>query len=162
MKLVEACAVPRQRAIASLDARPCLLCRDLKPDDDVALELATNSLRINSAAAERDHTAVGVLQELADLGRLECPELLLAAVPEERDDGHPHLLLEQVVGLGRVQAGRPGRLGGLRLPRRHEADEDDGGLASRRGCRARPPAFLYPRHPIRSLYAANAPSASSM
>ena len=129
---LEAVPVLGQRPLAALDPPPRLLGGDLEPDDDVAAERFADPLRAHRPAAERDHAAVGVLEQLAHLGGLEASELLLAATPEEPRDRHPELALEQLVGLDRLQAGGARGVGGGRLAGAHEADEDDRRPAGRR------------------------------
>ena len=92
---------------------------------------------MDGAAAERNHAAVDVLQQLADLRSLEAPELLLAPVAEEPRDRHPELALQQLVGLDRLDAGRPGCVGGRRLAGAHEADQDDRRAPGRAGAGVR-------------------------
>jgi hypothetical protein len=69
---------------------------------------------------------------------------------EEPGDRHPELALEQLVGLDRLQAGGARGVGGGRLARAHESDEDDRRPPGHRRGWARV-LLLYPRHPIRSL-----------
>ena len=82
-------------------------------------------LRAHGTPAEGDDPAVGVLEQLAHLGRLQAPELLLAPTPEEACDRHPDLALQELVGLDRLEPRRAGCGGGEALSRAHEADEDE-------------------------------------
>ena len=150
MERVEALAVPGQWAAASLDPPPGLLGRYLEPDDDVAAQRLPNPLRVHRTTAERDYPTVRVLEDSLDLRGLETSKLLLATAPEEGDDRHAELLLEDVVGIDRVQAGGARGVGSSRLPRSHEADEDDRGAAARGASLLVAPP-LYRRQPIRSL-----------
>ena len=150
MKLLEALAVFCQRPAASLHPPPRLLGGDLEPDDDVAVEGLPDPLRVNGAAAQRDHPAVGVVEQALDLRRLQGPKLLLPALAEEGDDRHAELLLEHVVGVHRLQARCLSRLRGGGLASPHEADEDERRGAPRRAI-AVGVAALYRRQSIRSL-----------
>ena len=148
MKLLEALAVFCQRPAASLDPPPRLLGGDLEPDDDVAVQGLPDPLRVNGAAAQRDHPAVGVLEQALDLRRLPGPKLALPALAEEVMIGMPSSVLEQVVGVHRLEPGASARLRGGGLAGPHEADEDE-----RRGAPARIAvgvAALYRRQSIRS------------
>jgi hypothetical protein len=114
-------------------------------DDDVATECRAHALQEHAATAEGDRAAVGLLQQPADDLCLACAEALLAVTLEGLGDRHTEIGLHQLVDLGRLQAGIARGGEGGRLPRPHEADEDDCGLAhavirgSRCGaCRRRP------------------------
>jgi hypothetical protein len=103
----------------------------------VPVQRPSHPLRAHRPAAQREHAAVGVLQELPDLGLLQGAELLFAAAPEEGRDRHADLALQELVCLDRVDARRPRRVRGGRLAGPHEADEDE--------------RWSYRRHPMRSL-----------
>jgi hypothetical protein len=117
----------------------------------VAVERLSHPHRAHRASSERDHTAIGVLEQLPHLRLLEAAELLLASPPEEPGDRHPELSLEQLVRLDRIHAG--GSRGASRdgFPGSHEAHEDDRGAAGVRRLGLPRVLALYRRHPIRSL-----------
>jgi len=86
-----------------------------------------------------DLTGEGI-QHGDDEALLAAPELDLPLTLEERCDRLAELALEQVVGVDHTQPESFGDLlGGSRLARRHEADEDE------------PVVGGYRRHPMRSL-----------
>ena len=145
----EGVAVAGQRPPAALGARPGGLGVDVDEHGDVVGQRAAHALGAQRAAAQRDDAAVGALEQLPGDLLLPCAEPGLALAVEERRDRLPQPLLEQPVGvLGPLAQRCRDLVGHGRLPRAHEADEDE-----------RP---TQRRHPIRCWYASTAARVSSM
>jgi hypothetical protein len=105
---------------------PGVIRLDLQVDDGVTGERLAHALGLERPAAERDHLGVAALQQLADHLGLARAELLFAVTVEERLDRLAEPLLELTVGVEGLGAQLGGqRPGAGRLPRAHEADQDD-------------------------------------
>ena len=104
----------------------------------MAAQRGPHPLGVKRAAAERDHAALGRVEQAGDQRLLAGAERRLPLAVEERGDRLAELGLEQPVGVAGRHAERRRHLArGGRLARAHEADEDDGAAQGR-------------LHPIRS------------
>jgi hypothetical protein len=129
-------AIAGQRPIAPRGARPGRPLVDVHEDRDVPRQGRADPLGPQRPAAERDHPAVGALEQLAGDLLLARPERRLALAVEHVGDRLAQLLLEEPVRvLGLLAQSRGDLVGDGRLAGAHEADEDQG-----------PPQR---RHPIR-------------
>jgi hypothetical protein len=132
----EGLAVAGQRPAAAGGARPGRLRVDVHEHGDVPRQRRADALGPQRPAPERDHPAVGALEQLAGDLLLASPERRLALAVEDVGDRLAQLLLDEPVGvLGALPERRGDLVGDGALPRAHEADEDQ-----------RPPQR---RHPIR-------------
>ena len=83
-------------------------------------------LGLDGATAERDHGAVGLVEQLERRALLDLAERRLAVLAEVVGDRHADLLLDPLVGVDHPLAQDVGdHPGAGRLAGPHEADEDD-------------------------------------
>ena len=140
----ELIAVGGQRALGvARGPLPRGLLVHLAPDADVAAKRRAHLLALDGAAAQRDHIRPSGAEQLQHRVPLATAELGLALALEERGDRLAEAGLDQLVGVGDVEAEVGAeRPRGAALPRGHEPDEDDRGAGRVRS--------RYLRHPIRS------------